>query len=249
MSAGKKNDSAKPDFRTLLTYQDYGRIGRGPYAYGAEEYGDGNFLGLFEPESGDGMCRILQATGRHIVASLRAFPPEEGKNEDPDTGEDHRYHALAEILMALQWLESDDVDDPDDTDVELRAEITELRAERKIALEDLKKTEAHCELANQSLARKNTEWAELDAKIKQNRPAILAEKELLAKVQAQVQAATLDLQKARERVLKGDPCVIRHQNVLTLRLFDVGPNMTCAIPTDKEIGIRESLRALIKGLL
>lgn len=106
MSEGKKDDSYKPDFRTLLNYQDIGRLGRGPYGYGADHYGDGNFLGLFVPDAKAGLRRVLQATGRHIVASLRAFPPAQGVGADPDTGQDHRYHALAEVLMALQWAES-----------------------------------------------------------------------------------------------------------------------------------------------
>lgn len=105
MSEGKKDDQEKPDYRSLMTYEDMVRLGMGPGGFGAGHYGMCNYRGLFTPDRDRGFRRVLQAAGRHILKSLRAMPPQAGVGEDPDWKQDHRYGALAEIGMAMHELE------------------------------------------------------------------------------------------------------------------------------------------------
>ena len=189
MSEGKKDDQAKPDFRTLLSYQDLGRMGRGPYAYGADHYGGGNFLGLFTPSAKSGLCRVLQATGRHIVASLRAFPPAPGVGADPDTGQDHRYHALAEVLMAVQWAESPDPAPGDLVESE-RNQIAS--AKRKQA-----KMEEELGDLNAALRRREGELKAAQLELENVRKSRITEDKLLESTRAQIGSATRELSEVR----------------------------------------------------
>lgn len=249
---GRKDDHAKPDFRTLLTYQDLGRLGRGPYAYGADHYGDGNFLGLFTPDAKAGLRRVLQATGRHIVASLRAFPPAPGVCADPDTGQDHRYHALAEVLMALQWAES-----PDPAPGDL------VEAKRK-QIASAKRTQAKYEntLAdlNRALTRKEGELKAAMLELENTRKSRIAEDKLLESTREQIGAATADLAATRKAIKDAEDRLHQNQktvlmlrqdtnpgqwqrvnNVLTVRFHDTGPNVTSPLPLEQIAEIKAVL--------
>lgn len=188
---GRKDDHAKPDFRTLLTYQDLGRLGRGPYAYGADHYGDGNFLGLFTPDAKAGLRRVLQATGRHIVATLRAIPPAPGVNADPDTGQDHRYHALAEVLMALQWAESPDPAPGDLVEAKRKQIASAKRRQEKIK-------GSLCDL-NRALTKREGELKAATLELENVRKSRIAEGKLLESTREQIGAATRELATIRSQ--------------------------------------------------
>lgn len=245
MAEGKKDDSAKPDFRTLLNYQDLGRLGRGPYGYGADHYGDGNFLGLFTPDAKAGLRRVLQATGRHIVASLRAFPPAQGVGADPDTGQDHRYHALAEVLMALQWAESPGPV-PGDMVEAVRNQIAS--AKRRQA-----KLEEECAALNVAIKRKEGERKAAQLELENVRKSRIAEDKLLESTRGQIAEATAELTRTRAAMKDADnalnialaqrggpPQWQRKNNVVTVRFVDVGPNITWPL-SDGEITEIKSL--------
>lgn len=190
MAEGKKDDQSKPDFRTLLSYQDIGRIGRGPYGYGADHYGDGNFLGLFTPDAKAGLRRVLQATGRHVVASLRAFPPAPGVGADPDTGQDHRYHALAEVLMALQWAESPGSVPGDMVEAERNQIASAKRKQSKL--------EDECAALNMAIQRKASELKAAHLELENVRKSRIAEDRLLESTRGQIAEATRELATTRE---------------------------------------------------
>lgn len=191
MGEGKKDDQTKPDFRTLLSYQDLGRLGRGPYAYGADHYGDGNFLGLFTPDVKAGLRRVLQATGRHIVASLRAFPPAPGVCADPDTGQDHRYHALAEVLMALQWAESPDPAPGDLVEAERNQIASAKRRQEKI--------EGNLADLNRVITRREGELKASTLELENARKSRIAEDKLLESTREQIGVATRELAAIRSQ--------------------------------------------------
>lgn len=245
MAEGKKDDSAKPDFRTLLDYQDWGRIGAGPYTYGAKHYGDGNFLGLFTPEAKAGVRRMVQATGRHIVKSLRAFPPTPGVNEDEDTGVDHRYHAIAELLMILQWAESPGPV-PGDMVEAVRNQIASAKR-RQAKLED------ECAALNVAIKRKEGELKAAQLELENVRKSRIAEDKLLESTRGQIAEATAELTRTRAAMKDADnalnialaqrggpPQWQRKNNVVTVRFVDVGPNITWPL-SDGEITEIKSL--------
>lgn len=245
---GKKDDSTKPDFRTLLNYQDLGRLGRGPFGYGADHYGDGNFLGLFTPDAKAGLRRVLQATGRHIVASLRAFPPAKGVGEDPDTGQDHRYHALAEVLMALQWAESPGAVPGDLVESERNQIASAKRRQGKL--------EEELANLNTAIKRREGELRATQLELENVRKSRIAEDKLLESTRGQISEATAALTQTREAMKDAEyrlnaalaqrgemyrtPQWQRTNNVLTARFADVGPNITCTLSAN-QIGALKSV--------
>lgn len=85
---GKKNDQRKPPL-ALNPPHALEEMAKG-FGYGAEKYGQYNFLG------GIAVTRTLSAALRHINAFLK------GEDNDIESGNSHLGHALASIAMTVE---------------------------------------------------------------------------------------------------------------------------------------------------
>ena len=85
MTKGKKNDEGKPDLTLVPKEALWGMATA--LTYGADKYGRHNFRNGLE------YSRLAAACMRHLTAYM------DGETLDPESGNNHLYHALASLAM------------------------------------------------------------------------------------------------------------------------------------------------------